>query len=52
MFDPPICMLKFFNLHGVHVIGADDIGLLVGDGKAPVGLDKKGMIYKLRTRES
>jgi hypothetical protein len=36
--------LKFFNLHIELVIGALDIGELVGDGKAFVGLDKKGMI--------
>jgi hypothetical protein len=37
-------MLKFRNLAIEHVIGADDIGLLVGLGKAFVGLDKKGII--------
>ncbi len=52
MLLPPIWILKFFKRQGVHVIGELDIGLLVGDGKAPVGLDKNGMIYKLRTRES
>jgi len=31
------------------VIGLDDIGLLNGDGIVPV-LDKKGIIYRLRTR--
>ena len=37
-------MLKFLNLAIEQVIGALDIGELVGDGKAFVGLDKKGMI--------
>jgi len=37
-------MLKLRKRAILHVIGALDIGELVGDGKAFVGLDKKGMI--------
>ena len=40
-------MLKFFNRQGVQVMGADDIGLLKGEGKAPP--DKNGIIYKFLT---
>ena len=45
-------MLKLRNLAIEHVMGADEIGELVGLEKAPVGLDKKGIMYKFRTRES
>jgi len=37
-------MLKLRNLAIEQVTGADEIGELVGDGKAFVGLDKNGMI--------
>ena len=47
MFWPPIWMLKLRNLAIEQVTGALEIGELVGDGKAPVGLDKKG-IYNIQ----
>jgi len=45
-------MLKLRNLATLQVTGALEIGLLVGDGKAPVGLDKKGIIYKFLTLDN
>jgi hypothetical protein len=44
-------MLKFFNLQGVHVIGADEIGLLKGLGTVAV-FDKNGIIYKFLTLDN
>ena len=44
-------MLKFFNLQGVHVIGALDIGLLNGDGNDVVAL-KNGIIYNVLTLDN
>jgi hypothetical protein len=39
------------NLHGVQVIGAEEIGLLKGDGTVAEP-DKNGMIYKFLTLDS
>jgi len=35
----------------VHVVGADEIGLLKGDGTVALP-DKNGMIYKFLTRDN
>ena len=44
MLVPPIWMLKDLSLHGDAVVGAEEIIELVGQGKAPVELDKKVII--------
>jgi hypothetical protein len=40
------------NLAIEQVTGQLEIGELVGDGKAFVGLDKKGIIYKVARKQS